>query len=538
MNNQAKPFSQKIRDLGRFGDTGNETEEESQQHFYLISMGSLMSLGGILWGSICFYFHLFIPSLIPYGYTILTMLNLFFFGVTKKFIPVRFFQILISLLLPFMLQWALGGFVASGAVMVWSLLALVGSFTFSKLSSSLRWLTVYLLLTIFSGLIDPYLEKFRLPISNGIATLFIVMNLVTVSAIVIGLMLYLIKTLGDKSSDLQNTLEALQTTQSQQLLQSEKMASLGQLIASVAHEINTPIGAVKASGKNISDAIDKTLDNLPKLFRILNSQTRELFLKLISFSKGQTILLTSREERALIKQTTQKLDEHEIEDARNLAEILIQLGIQESIVSYLPLLRHPEKDFIFKTAKGIATIVNSTSNINSAVEKVSKIIYALKSFSHINQSDEMTRVDLKDGIEIVLTLYQNQLKQGIEIIRKYNEMPQVDCYPDELNQVWINLIHNAIQAMANKGILTISITQEENEALVTIADTGSGIPESIRSKIFDPFFTTKRAGEGSGLGLGIVKRIIDKHKGRIELKSEVGVGTEFLVFIPIRAFKI
>lgn len=532
MINMTESLSQKIRDLGRFGDTGLETEEERQQHFYLISMGILMSMGGILWGTICLYYDLFLPAVFPYGYTVLTSLNLIFFGFTKKFLPVRFFQILISLLLPFMLQWSLGGFITSGAVMVWALLALVGSFTFSRLSSSLRWLVVYLLLTVFSGIIDTYLEKFRFPVSNGIATLFIVMNIVTVSAIVIGLMLYLVENLRNKTVDLQNTLETLQTAQSLQLLQSEKMASLGQLIASVAHEINTPIGAIKASGKNISDAIERTFENLPALFQILNAQTLPVFLQLISHHRGRNMNLTTREERAFIKHISQKLEENGYEDTRTTAEILVQLGILESFSGYLSLLEHPERDFIFRTAKGIGIIVNSTGNINTAVEKVSKITYALKTFTHINQFDEMTKADLKDGIEIVLTLYQNQIKQGIEIIRNYDEIPAVECYPDELNQVWINLIHNAIQAMVSKGTLTVSIQAAGKEAAVRIGDTGSGISESNLARIFEPFFTTKNAGEGSGLGLGIVKRIIDKHKGRIEVKSEVGTGTEFSIFLP------
>ncbi len=333
---------------------------------------------------------------------------------------------------------------------------------------------------------------------------------------------------------LESTLHNLQETQ-EQLIQSEKMASLGQLVASVAHEINTPIGAIKASGQNIEDAMDRTLDNFPKLFQILDLQMRELFLKLIhNKNRQKVIILSSREERAMIKETARNLELLGIDDARSLAETIVQLGLQDSITEYLLLLNHPESDFIFESAKSIANIVNSTYNINTAVGKVSKIIYALKSFSYENSEREMAEVHLRDGIEIVLTIYQNQIKQGIELICKFEEIPKVNCYSDELNQVWTNLIHNAIQAMNSHGTLTISIGQANNEAIITVADTGSGIPESIREKIFDPFFTTKRVGEGSGLGLGIVKRIIDKHKGRIEVKSEVGVGTEFSVFIPIK----
>ena len=333
---------------------------------------------------------------------------------------------------------------------------------------------------------------------------------------------------------LESTLNNLQNTQ-EQLVQSEKMASLGQLVANIAHEINTPIGAVKASGKNIEDSIDRTLRNFPKLFQILNSTMRELFLQLIHSKKDQRlIMLSSREERAMVKEATKTLEEYGIEDARSIAETIVQLGLQDSISDYILLIKHPERDFIFESAKNIANIVNSTHNINMAVDKVSKIIYALKSFSRVSNTDEMINFQLKESIEIVLTIYHNQIKQGIEIIRRYEEIPDVLCFPDELNQIWTNLIHNSIQAMKNRGTITISIQQANKYAVVSIADSGPGIPESIIAKIFDPFFTTKPAGEGSGLGLGIVKRIIDKHNGRIEVKSEVGVGTEFLVYLPIR----
>jgi signal transduction histidine kinase len=109
----------------------------------------------------------------------------------------------------------------------------------------------------------------------------------------------------------------------------------------------------------------------------------------------------------------------------------------------------------------------------------------------------------------------------------------VRCLPDELNQVWTNLVHNALQAMDHKGTLTVGLSREGGEAVVSIGDTGCGIPEEIRSRIFDAFFTTKAAGEGTGLGLDIVRKIVEKHQGRIEVDSEVGRGTTFTVRLPI-----
>ena len=144
----------------------------------------------------------------------------------------------------------------------------------------------------------------------------------------------------------------------------------------------------------------------------------------------------------------------------------------------------------------------------------------------------MTEAMLQEGLETTLTIYQHQIRQGTELVCRYAEMPPLRCLPDELNQVWTNLIHNALQAMNNAGTLTVDLKRVGDEAVVSIGDTGSGIPEEIRGRIFEAFFTTKPMGEGSGLGLDIVKKIVDKHKGRIDVQSEVGVGSTFTVYLP------
>jgi len=333
------------------------------------------------------------------------------------------------------------------------------------------------------------------------------------------------------NKNLEVTLDNLRNTQTQ-LIQSEKMAALGQLIAGVAHEINTPIGAVKSSGQNIADALSQSLESMPTLFRKLDPEALRLFMKLTRRTSEVSKLLNSREERAVTRATAQRLEALDINDARHLAGVLVQLNIHEVFEGYLPLLQHQGSELILETAHSIAKVVRNTGNINRAVGRVSKIIFALKSFSRVDATGEMIDVNLQDNMETVLTIYQGQIKQGTELVRHYEELPPLRCLPDELNQVWTNLIHNALQAMNYKGTLTIGIRKRGDEAIVSVADTGSGIPEEIRGRIFDAFFTTRPAGEGSGLGLDIVKKIVDNHKGRIELQTEMGIGTTFSVNLP------
>lgn len=336
----------------------------------------------------------------------------------------------------------------------------------------------------------------------------------------------------NQKENLEALLDNLTQTQ-EQLVQSEKMAALGQLIAGVAHEINTPLGAIKASIGNLGDSLNSALTELPDL---LNSQVKEnidLFKMTFDLSKNIKQNLSTREKREKKRAIRKKLVEENIESADLIADVLAYMEIFEGVPALLPFLKSSDSLKTLYNVRNFISLLKNTKTISIASDKASKVVFALKKYAHRDTIGEKVPTDIIDGIETVLTLYDNQLKQGVEVVKSFMNIPLVMCYQDEINQVWTNLITNAIQAMNQNGTLTIVVNSDEKNIFVSISDTGEGIEPDILKKIFDPFFTTKKQGEGSGLGLDIVKKIIDKHGGDIHVQSTLGEGTTFTIQIPL-----
>ena len=276
-------------------------------------------------------------------------------------------------------------------------------------------------------------------------------------------------------TDLNNALENLKGAQSQ-LVHSEKMASLGQLTAGIAHEINNPVNFISSGMSSLKMSLDALKEIVEEYSRLDEGDDASEVLESIKELK----------------------EDHEYEELME------------------------ELDDLMK-------------DVNYGVTRTIEIVKGLRVFSRLDE-EEVKKANINENLDATLVLLRNKTKNRIKISKYYDEnMTQIDCYPGQLNQVFMNILNNGIQAIPEErkdGEIKLYTEETEDTVIVRLTDNGVGIPEKIKNRIWEPFFTTKAVGVGTGLGMSITYGIIEKHKGRIELNSEEGKGTEFAIYLP------
>lgn len=342
------------------------------------------------------------------------------------------------------------------------------------------------------------------------------------------------KKLKKSNEELELTISTLKKAQNQLVL-SEKMASLGQLVAGIAHEINNPIAAIQASAENLKESLfESELSPFQKELKeiIPDYQNQKQFFDLIQILKSRIEIISGRDRMNRRKRIESWLGSKGID--KSFSNHLIDTGFDLDLLDQCKELFESEKlESILTLLVEEITVYQSLHVMLLAVERASKMTFALKNFVRFEISKNPVRVNLKENIENVLTLYQNQFKKKVTLVKEYEDVPYIEGYPEELLHLWTNLIYNALQAMSFHGKLSIQTKTEGNKVLVLVEDNGSGIPESIQHRIFEPFFTTKPLGEGSGLGLDICRKIVDRHFGSITFQSIPG-KTIFAIELPIK----
>ncbi len=317
-----------------------------------------------------------------------------------------------------------------------------------------------------------------------------------------------------------------------QLIQTEKLVSIGQLAAGVAHEVNNPLGAIGSSNSSVKDCFKYIAENLYMPNDLMN-RYKALITDLIANIENDTHTYSSREIRQYKKDITAYLTEKGVNQPEIITEYITSIGLYTNYEKFIPLFTENNYAEIHKFLYCISSVIKGTKIIDLAVNQSSRVVLALKDFARSDEYAEISPTNVKDTIDTALILYGNIVKHGIEMKTELNDVPIINGYPHKLCQVWSNLIQNAVQAMDNHGTLTITLEQIDNNICVTISDTGPGIPENMLEKIFAPLFTTKKPGEGTGLGLDIAKKIVNMHNGSIKVESKLGQGAQFKVYLPI-----
>ena len=346
------------------------------------------------------------------------------------------------------------------------------------------------------------------------------------------------------SRDMVQALVAVMTTRARDFTrlqqQNEKMLALGKLSAGLAHELNNPTSAIVRS----SDILRKHLHNTPEDFKkviLIRLQPEQvdaiikiLFAKINARGSHHLSMMDRNNQEDEIAEW---LEDQGWEDGYEAAENFVEFDMSlDELEEIAEIIDGPDCQPVFNWLNNVLTTERLVNEIEDASLRIANLIKSVKTYTHMDRSPDKIEADIREGIDSTLIMLNHKLKQkNIQVNKEYqDDLPKIPIFVSEINQVWTNLFDNAVDAMDDKGTLTIRTYTEHDDLRVDVVDSGTGIPPDILDNIFDPFFTTKSIGQGSGLGLDIVQKIMEQHRAKISVKSEPGM-TQFMLCFPLKA---
>jgi signal transduction histidine kinase len=455
--------------------------------------------------------------------------NLFVLSRTHKFRAFQRSEIALIIAIPFTLQLVLGGFVGGSAVVVWGLLGPLFAVLFmSSRREAAIWFGVFLAAVVISGIAQPSVVADN-SLPDWLVTVLFVMNLGTVSAIAFAILASFMR-----MRDQLRSLEVAYLDQTVILRQREKLATLGTLAAGVAHEINNPVAAVRRAAEQLQPVV-ATLQRTAVLAAAAASAGDDFAAAVLERCRSDGPPLSPLQQADREAELEDWLDARGVAEPWEVASVLATMGLSSRDLDALAQEANASNSELVGTLTALAhgnMAAGLVGVIGDGAQRISEIVAALRSYSYLDRGT-VQHVDVTEGIDSTLVLLHSQLKE-MSVVRDYApSLPQIAVRGNELNQVWTNLITNAVDASAGSGTIIVRTRPGGASVVVEVEDDGPGIDVTLVARVFDPFFTTKPPGQGTGLGLNISHNIITRqHRGEISVRSEPG-RTVFTVVLPV-----
>lgn len=319
-------------------------------------------------------------------------------------------------------------------------------------------------------------------------------------------------------------------------VQNEKLMALGKLSAGLAHELNNPASAIVRSSEELYKKVHSTPEKFKSIMSMSVTPDQTDCINTILFAKiekAKTLELSLMEREEKLDDLVDWLEDHDIKNGEDIAETFVDFGMEvEDLDEIYEIIEEKDVGAILWWLESTMSLEKLVEEIREGSDRIAELVKSVKSYTHMDRAKSREPVDIHEGIKNTIIMLKHKFKhKNISIEKDVDwNLPKVVAFAGELNQVWTNIIVNAIDAMDQNGRLQIRTYQDRHYVCVDITDNGKGISEENITRIFDPFFTTKGIGEGTGMGLDIVKRIIDRSKGAIEVTSKPGKTTFSLCF--------